>query len=69
MTVRTHRALARAGDLELIKAFRHERSETAARVLIERFSPQLLRTVARVLGDHGADADDLLRLARHALPR
>jgi RNA polymerase sigma-70 factor (ECF subfamily) len=45
----------------LIKAFRDERSETAARVLIERFSPQLLRTVARVLGDHAGDAEDVLQ--------
>ena len=58
-----HRPLAESDDPEVIDAFRRDRSEAAARVLIERHSPRLLRTVARVLGEHAGDAEDVLQEA------
>ncbi|MBC7894157.1 MAG: RNA polymerase sigma factor [Cytophagaceae bacterium] len=56
-----HRPFAQADDIEVIDAFRQGRSEAAARELIERHSPRLLRTVARVLGEHSGDAEDVLQ--------
>lgn len=57
------RPLADADDRALIDAFQRSRSEPAARELIVRHSPRLLRTVARVLGDRAADAEDVLQEA------
>jgi RNA polymerase sigma-70 factor (ECF subfamily) len=59
--VSIHRPFALADDLEVIDAFLRERSEAAARELIERHSPRLLRTVARVLGEQAGDAEDVLQ--------
>jgi RNA polymerase sigma-70 factor, ECF subfamily len=61
MSVSIQRASGNDDELELIEAFQRGRSEAAARLLIERFSPRLLRTVARVLGEHAADAEDVLQ--------
>lgn len=55
------RPFAQADDLQVIDAFRRDRSEAAARELIERHSPRLLRTVARVLGEQAGDAEDVLQ--------
>lgn len=57
------RPFAEAGDSELIDAFRRDRSEQGAREIILRHSPRLLRTVARVLGDHASEAEDVLQEA------
>lgn len=57
------RRFAQATDLEVIDGFLRERSEASARELIDRHSPRLLRTVARVLGEHAGDAEDVLQEA------
>jgi RNA polymerase sigma-70 factor (ECF subfamily) len=59
--VSTYRILAQASDCDVVDAFRRDRAESAARVLIERFSPRLLRTAGRVLGDHASAADDVVQ--------
>ncbi|HKS06525.1 MAG TPA: RNA polymerase sigma factor [Gemmatimonadaceae bacterium] len=56
-----YHALAVASDMAVVDAFRRDRSESAARVLIDRFSARALRTVVRVLGPHGDVAEDVLQ--------
>lgn len=57
-----YHALRLEADLALVEAFRRDRSEVAARVIIERFSPRLLRTAARLLAGHG-DPEDVVQEA------
>jgi RNA polymerase sigma-70 factor (ECF subfamily) len=61
LSVTPLRPLADVDDRALIAAFQRSRSEHGARELIVRHSPRLLRTVARVLGDRSADAEDVLQ--------
>src|SRR5262245_60210611 len=61
MIVSTYQTLSRASDRDVVNAFRRGHGEMAARVLLERFSPRLLRTAARVLGDHADAAEDVVQ--------
>ena len=53
--------LKQASDFDVVVAYRRSRSEFAARVLVERFSPRVLLTIARILGDHADAAEDVLQ--------
>lgn len=55
-------ALLLEPDHSVVEAFRRDRNEAAARVLIDRFSPRLLRTAARLLAGHG-DPEDVVQEA------
>ena len=57
----TYHALAQATDREIVDAFRRDRAEAAARVLIDRFSPRLLVTASRILGSHADAAEDVVQ--------
>jgi RNA polymerase sigma-70 factor (ECF subfamily) len=61
MDVSSYETLAVASDLAVVDAYRRNRSEAAARVLIDRFSARTLRTVARMLGEHADAAEDVLQ--------